>query len=52
VTVYELSNINLCFNFKQLYDNLKEEFFNNPGAMDVPSWADDVVMKRALKPKL
>lgn len=36
----------------QLYENLKDEFFNHRGAMDVPLWAEEVVMKTSLGSKL
>lgn len=42
-------NTNLSF---QLYDNIKAEFFNNHGAMEVPLWASDVVVKTSLPSKL
>lgn len=38
--------------FFQLYENLKDEFFNNHGAMEVPTWANEVAAKSVLPSKL
>ncbi|CAO1355326.1 unnamed protein product [Diamesa hyperborea] len=36
----------------KLYDNLKEVVMNNPGAMDIPKWANDVILKKPTQSKL